>query len=57
MKLIPVVAALALNLSLISHSVSAQPSSSAKPANSIAKASQLSLSIIQHENLVLLGQV
>ncbi|MGB0899111.1 MAG: S41 family peptidase [Psychrobium sp.] len=36
MKLIPIVAALALNLPLISHSVSAQPSSSAKPVNSIA---------------------
>ncbi len=57
MKLIPLVTALALNLSLISDHVSAQTTSSAKPATSIAQASQLSLSNIQHENLVLLGQV
>ena len=57
MKLIPVVAALTLNLSLISHHVSAQTTAPVNPTTSIAKASQLSLSDIQHENLVLLGQV
>ncbi|WP_435273670.1 S41 family peptidase [Psychrobium sp. nBUS_13] len=55
MKLIPVITALALNLSLVSHYVSAQ---SVSPENSTTSiADQLSLSNIQHENLVLLGQV
>lgn len=57
MKLIPVVAALTLNLSLISHHVGAQTTAPVNSTTSIAKASQLSLSNIQHENLVLLGQV
>lgn len=57
MKLIPVVTALALNLSLVSHYISAQSPSPANSTTSTAEASQLSLSHIQHENLVLLGQV
>ena len=57
MKLIPVVAALTLNLSVISHHVSAQTTAPVNPETSITKASQLSLSSIQQENLVLLGQV